>query len=126
MATLWRVRRFATVLTALFLGAALTSAPASGVLRGRLVATIGPGPVLTLEKAVSGARVTVLPAGTYYILVRDRSIIRNLHLVGPGVNKASSVKRARTVVWTVKLRKGTYTYMSDPQRSTLRKKFKVA
>ena len=119
------MQRLPLVVALMLVALVLTAAPASGRVFGRLVATVGPGPLLTLEKAVSGAPVRVLPAGTYYILVADRSVIRNFHLVGPGINRASSIKRARAVVWTVKLRKGSYTYMSDPQRTKLRKKFKV-
>ena len=37
----------------------------------------------------------------------------NFHLKGPGLDKATSIKKTGTTRWTVTLRAGTYTFKSD-------------
>ena len=91
----------------------------------RLVATVGPGFTISLSK--SGKAVKTLKAGTYRITVRDRSAMHNFHLSGPGFNKATGVPTSGTTVWrNVKLKKGTYRFVCDPLRSTMKGSFKVS
>jgi plastocyanin len=78
---------------------------------GKLVGTTGPGFTITLTK--SGTPVKTLKAGTYKITVNDKSTSHNFHLIGPGVNKTTSVAGTGTVTWKVKLAKGKYTYRCD-------------
>ena len=47
-------------------------------------------------------------AGTYTIVVHDKSNIHNFRLKGPGVNKLTSVPKVYDVTWTVKLKKGPH------------------
>jgi plastocyanin len=85
---------------------------------GKLTATDGPGFTITMSaKAVK--------AGTYRITVRDRSSIHNFHLIGPGVNKKTSVGTVSTTVWTLKLKRGTYRFMCDPHASFMKGVLKV-
>ena len=60
-----------------------------------------------------GTRVTVLPAGPVVLTVNDRSTKDNFHLIGPGVNRATSKPGKGTVVWKLTFRRGTYVYRSD-------------
>jgi len=76
-----------------------------------LVGKVGPGFTITLTK--SGKAVKTLTAGSYKITVSDKSPSHNFHLFGPGVNKKTSVGGKGTSVWTVKLKKGSYTYQCD-------------
>ena len=100
------------------------AAPSSARITGSIVATVGPGPRIFVETSV-GAPVLKLRAGTYLFVVRDMSNVRNFRLQGPGVNRATPIKRVRGYVWRVKLRKGTYRYFSDRHRSTMRGSFRV-
>jgi plastocyanin len=71
------------------------------------------GPALTITLKRGGQIVKTLKAGTYTIVVADKSSVHNFHLFGPGVNKKTSVPFTGTQIWTVKLRAGTYIYQCD-------------
>ena len=88
-----------------------------------LFATVGPGPVLLLQTPGLDD-VKRIRAGRYYIVVRDRSIIRNFHLRGPGIDRRTPVVKVHAYAWHLRLRKGTYTFWSDPQGRT-KKRFRV-
>ncbi|HEV2712538.1 MAG TPA: hypothetical protein VGU26_05530 [Gaiellaceae bacterium] len=90
----------------------------------RLVATVGPGATISL-RTPAGRRVTVLRAGRYRIVVRDRSARHNFHLRGPGVNKRTAVGFRGTKTWTVTLRRGRYRFVSDPNATRMRGSFRV-
>jgi plastocyanin len=64
--------------------------------------------------------VTTLPEGDYTITVKDLSEFHNFHLVGPGVNEATSVETTGTVTWNVHLRSGTYTFQCDPHATQMK------
>jgi plastocyanin len=85
--------------------------------------TDGPGFTITLKKGA--AKVTSLKAGSYKIVVNDKSNIHNFHLTGPGVNKKTSVAGKGTTTWTVNLKKGVYKYVCDPHATTMKGSFKV-
>ena len=89
-----------------------------------LTAAIGPGPVIYVE-TIAGAPVKTLRAGTYRFLVFDRSIIRNFHLRGPGVNKRTSVPRLQRAIWRLTLRPGRYVYFDDRHPVRVRGSFRV-
>ena len=97
----------AAILAALAL---ITVAPVkatASIRANTLIATVGPGFTITMnEKSVK--------AGTYTIVVRDKSSLHNFHLTGPGVNKLTGIPWIGTTTWTVKLKKGTYRYVCDP------------
>jgi len=91
----------------------LTAAAFAAGTANRLTGTDGPGFTITMSKKT-------VKAGTYKIVIRDRSSIHNFHLSGPGVNKKSSVAAVGTTTWTVKLKKGTYKFVCDPHASIMR------
>jgi hypothetical protein len=76
-----------------------------------LSGTTGPGFTITVKRA--GTPVRMLKAGTYRIVVADRSSMHNFHLFGPGVNKKTTVPFTGTRAWTVTLKPGRYTYQCD-------------
>ena len=77
----------------------------------KLVGTSGPGYSIEVTKA--GKDVKTLKRGTYKIVVRDKSSAHNFHLFGPGLTKKTTVPFVGTKTWTVKLKKGKYTYQCD-------------
>ena len=110
--------RILTLLAAVVGALALTAAVPAATTVGKLTATVGPGFTISMSaKAVK--------AGTYKITVRDRSSIHNFHLVGPGLNKKTSVAAVKTTTWTVVLKRGTYRFMCDPHATTMRGVLKV-
>ena len=114
------VRLFLVVAGAVALFAATAGHAATPT---KLQGTVGPGFTITLKKA--GRKVTSVKAGTYTIIVADRSNIHNFHLRGTGVNKNSGVGATGTKTWRVTLRKGTYRYVCDPHASTMKGSFRV-
>jgi plastocyanin len=80
-------------------------------LQGKLAGKVGPG--FTIALTQKGKAVKTLKAGTYKISVNDKSNSHNFHLFGPGVNKKTGVGFTGNVTWTVKLKKGKYTYRCD-------------
>jgi plastocyanin len=106
-------------IVALLAAAAALAAPvaASGhtsstVLKGE----VGPG--FKIEVMMGTKDVKTLKAGTYKIKVEDKGSIHNFHLKGPGVDKKTGVAFMGTQTWTIKLRKGRYTYQCDPHAAT--------
>lgn len=75
----------------------------------KLAARVGPGAHISFPRTA--------PAGKARITVRDVSNSDNFHLVGPGVNKKTSVSAKQTVTWNVTLRRGSYTFRSDAHKA---------
>ena len=90
----------------------------------KLLATVGPKATISLWSA-SGAPLKSVKAGTYSIVVRDRSKAHNFHLVGVGVNKKSSVTAVATTTWKLKLSKGVLRFYSDKAPKTVKGSVKV-
>ena len=78
-----------------------------------LIGTDGPGFTITMSKKT-------VKAGTYTIVVHDKSNIHNFRLTGPGVNKLTSVPWVGTKIWTVKLKKGIYRFVCDPHATVMK------
>jgi len=110
--TLAAVAVAAVVAVAALAGSATAAAP------GKLSGTDGPGFTITFSAKT-------VKAGTYVITIHDRSNIHDFHLTGPGVNMATSVPAVKTSTWTVKLKRGTYTFVCDPHRTIMHGTFKV-
>jgi plastocyanin len=103
------VKRF-LILTSLA-AVALALAAVGNAATPKLTGVSGPGFTITLK---SGSKaVKTLTPGTYKIVVSDKSSIHNFHLIGPGVNKTTTVPFVGTQTWTVKLKAGSYTYQCD-------------
>jgi hypothetical protein len=73
---------------------------------------------------LDGRAVKTLPAGRYTFIVADTSKTQNFRLVGPGVNKQTSVRGTGRSTWTLTLKKGKYTFSSSARRS-LKATFRV-
>ena len=108
------MRRF--VVCAVVLAGSLVVASARSQVTA-LTATVDAGGIRLADSA--GGPATALAPGTYTIAVDDRSPIHNLHLEGPGVSRDSGLAFEGTTTWTVELRDGVYTLVSDPQADTL-------
>ncbi|MHB8470270.1 MAG: cupredoxin domain-containing protein [Gaiellaceae bacterium] len=92
-------------------------APANAAVKAKvLTGTVGPGYTITLKSA--GKVVKTLAAGTYIVKVADKASIHNFHFFGPGVNKKTSITGSGSSTWTVKLKRGTYTYQCDVHAAT--------
>ena len=76
-------------------------------------------------KNAANRKLTAVKAGTYRIKIEDEATIHNFRLMGPGVNKATSVPRKSELIWTLRLKPGTYTYLCDPHASMMRGTFRV-
>jgi plastocyanin len=83
------------------------------------------GPGFSIEVKLNGKDMKTIKAGTYKLRVEDKASIHNFHLIGPGVNKSTSVSGTTETTWTVKLKKGTYRYQCDPHASTMNGSFRV-
>ena len=79
---------------------------------GRLTAADGPGFTITLSAKM-------VKYGRYVITIHDRSSIHNFHLIGPGLNRLTSVAAVRTYTWTVTLKRGTYRFICDPHKTIM-------
>lgn len=114
-------RRLVLVLGALGAAGTLVAAGVGGAAPSAksLSGTVGPGYRIT----VSRGQVT---AGIYTITIRDRARDHNFVLVGPGVNKRTSVGARGTIVWTgVQLKKGTYRFYCSPHPVEMRGTIRV-
>lgn len=101
--------------------------PNTALAAPKLFAKVGPGFDISLRTA-TGAKVTRLKAGTYTIVVTDRSgdDMHNFHLRGPGVNRATGVPFVGRRVWTVTFRRGaTYRFVCDPHALAMHGSFRT-
>ena len=104
---------------------ALAPATLAATRTSTLSGVTGPGFTITLKNG--GKTVKTLKAGTYTIVIRDKSSIHNYHLFGPGVDKKTTVPFTGTQTWTVKLKAGTYTYQCDVHAAAgMKGSFKVS
>ena len=79
----------------------------------QLTGSVGPGKRIALTRAGAKRRVASLKAGAVIVRVSDRSATDNFHLVGPGVNRATTRLGKRTATWRLTLKRGLYAYRSD-------------
>jgi hypothetical protein len=104
----------------------LLLAPAAGardaavILRGN----VGPGFTISLV-GPDGQPVRHLDPGSYQIQVADQADIHDFHLVGPGVDMATSVEFVGSVTWDVTLTDGTYRFLCDPHQTLMNGSFGV-
>jgi plastocyanin len=92
--------------------ALVVASTASGSVR-KLTGTDGPGFTITMSAKT-------VKAGTYVVTIHDRSSAHNFHLIGPGVNKKTSVAALKTYTWTLRLKHGTYRFICDPHASFMK------
>ena len=110
--------RIAATLVVLVLAGAAVFATVGGAARSDnpiLTAVVGTNDGFDISlKDETGAAVRHLDPGTYTVLVHDRSALHNFHLIGPGMDKATSVFAVADVTWTVTLADGYYRFACDP------------
>ena len=99
-------------------------APTPVAVSTKLLASVGPGARISL-RATGGAAMSSLSAGSFTIVVSDRSAKDDFRLVGPGVSKATGVSFKGTVTWRLTLKAGHYTFRSD-KRAALRGGFTLS
>jgi hypothetical protein len=97
-----------------------TPKPPPAATTPKLLATVGPKSTISLRSAGGAALHHGVKAGTYSIVVRDRSKLHNFHLVGKGVNRRSAVAAVGTTTWKVKLAKGPLRFYSDAAPRTVK------
>lgn len=91
---------------------------------GELQARVGPGFTITLTDD-TGTKVTKLDPGTYTIQVEDESDQHDFHLLGPGVDRSTSVAGTGKETWTVTFADGLYTFVCDPHSGAMKGSFTV-
>jgi ABC-type Fe3+-hydroxamate transport system substrate-binding protein len=103
----------------LALAGALAAAGSSAFAAGpqTITGTDGPGFTITLKQ--HSRNVLSLPPATYLF------VIHNFHLIGPGVNKKTSVAAVGKTTWRLTLRRGTYRFICDPHATIMKGKFVV-
>ena len=105
--------------------AALAAPGASQAATPKLTGTVGPGFTITLKTA-AGKNVTALKAGSYRIVVSDKSRMHDFHLRGPGLNKVlTSVDFVGSKSVTVRLRAGNYSFRCQPHAPAMHSEFVV-
>src|SRR5438045_443808 len=93
-----------------------------------LVGTVGTNDDFQLSLVdSSGSPVKHVDAGTYTLVVHDKSTFHNFHLFGPGnVDAATAVDTTGDQTFTVTLVDGLYTFQCDPHAlSGMRGQFAV-
>lgn len=112
------------ILVAAILALAVPLSAPAGSTATKLAGTTGPGFTITLKKA--GTKVRTLPAGSYTITVSDRSGIHDFRLKGPGMNKViTGVAFKGTKTVTLRLKRGSYTYVCTPHAGFMKGAFTV-
>ena len=77
----------------------------------RLAGSVGPGKRIALTRA--GRKFAAMKAGPAVVVVSDKSAVDNFHLIGPGVNRATTKAGRASLIWRVTLKKGRYVFRSD-------------
>jgi plastocyanin len=108
------IRTTLTVLTIAAATAVLTAT--AGAKSAALKGEVGPGFKIEVEKGSADLK-TIKP-GKYTIKIEDKSTIHNFHLIGPGLNKKTSVAFKGETTWKITLKPGRYTYQCDPHAAS--------
>jgi plastocyanin len=110
-------KRTVITLVAAAVAAALSAAPAFGAVP-TYKGTVGPGFTISMAKKPT-------KAGKIKLTVSDKSSAHNFHLKGPGVNVSTSVPQSGTKSFNVTLKKGSYTFVCDPHKSSMKGSFTI-
>jgi plastocyanin len=104
--------RTSLAVLAVALTGAILAATAGAKSSTRLTGEVGPG--YTIEVSKGEKDVKTIKAGKYSFKVEDKSTFHNFHLMGPGLNKKTSISFKGETTWKVTLKPGRYTYQCDP------------
>jgi plastocyanin len=106
----------------------VTAAGSAGSARAdnpTLTGVVGTNDAFQISLSDSNGPVKHLPAGTYTLLVHDRSALHDFHLSGPGVDVATTIEGTGDQTFTVTLTDGTYTFQCDAHFTTMKGTFTV-
>ena len=106
------------LLTAAAIAAATLGSTSSDGATKRMYGTVGPGMTITVSRHS-------VVHGRYVFTARDKSADHNFHLIGPGVNKKTTISQVASKSWTITLRPGTYHYVCDAHPVDMKGTFKV-
>jgi plastocyanin len=104
-----------TVLVLVLATAGASLAATAGAKSAGLTGEVGPG--YTIEVKKGDIDLKTIKAGTYSMKIEDKSAAHNFHLIGPGLNKKTTVAFKGETTWRIKLKPGRYTYQCDPHAS---------
>jgi hypothetical protein len=91
-----------------------------------LIADVGANDGFSISLTASdGSRVVHLEPGWYTFVVHDHSRIHNFHLLGPNVDKATSVLGLGDSTWSLILIDGVYAFQCDPHVGPMSGSFTV-
>ena len=90
----------------------------------QIMGTVGPGARFLLQDK-AGKVVATLKAGKYAISLNDYSTSQNFHIVGPGLDLKTPLKKKGSAAAAVVLKPGTFRYFSDGDKTHLKGTFKV-
>jgi len=109
------------------LGASLAAAAAGNAAPAKSSGLVGEsGPGYSIEVKLNGKDLKTIKAGTYRIKIEDKSSIHNFHLIGKGVNKATTIAFTGDRTWKVTFKPGKVTYQCDAHASMgMKGSFKV-
>jgi plastocyanin len=108
------IRTILAVLVVATTGAAV--AATAGAKSSGLTGEVGPG--FTIEVKKGNGDLKTIKAGKYSLKVEDKSTLHNFHLIGPGLNRKTTVAFKGETTWTVRLKPGRYTYQCDPHAAS--------
>ena len=111
-----------SVLVSLVVAAAL-AVPAVAAARP-FQGAVGPGATISLKRA-NGSALKHASPGEHRFAISDQSSFHNFHLLGPGVNRRTTVAGRGTVTWNLTLGAGKFSFRSDPQARRLKGSFTV-
>jgi plastocyanin len=103
-------------------------AGAAGVARAdnpTLTGVVGTNDQFQLSLSDASGPVKHVSAGTYTLVVHDRSTFHNFHFFGPGVDVATTVDEVADKTFTVTLADGTYTFQCDAHLPAMKATFTV-
>jgi plastocyanin len=113
------------VALAVLVVAAAGSAGAASADNPALTGVVGTNDAFQISLSDSNGAVKHLAAGTYTLLVHDRSALHDFHLSGPGVDVATTIEGTGDQNFTVTLADGTYTFRCDAHFTTMKGTFTV-
>jgi plastocyanin len=90
-----------------------------------LTGVVGTNDDFQISLSDANGSVKHLAAGTYTLLVHDRSTFHDFHLFGPGVDVATTIDGVGDQTFTVTLTDGTYTFQCDAHLPTMKASFTV-
>lgn len=105
--------------------AAVAAAGSARADNPTLTGVVGTNDDFQISLSDANGSVKHLAAGTYTLLVHDKSSFHNFHLFGPGVDVATTVDGTGDQTFTVTLTDGTYTFQCDAHLPAMKATFTV-